>query len=187
MSPTSSPSRSTRIRPVSVTRPIAAPPTSQRSHVSSTASSFAGSTTHSIRSCDSLTIISNGSMPGSRSGTLATSMSIPTPPLEAISDAEEVSPAAPRSCSETISPRSSSSSEHSSSLLLLEGVADLHGRALGGVAVLACVELGGGEHRGAADAVAAGRGTEQDDQVPGPRRGAADQPLALGRARAPSR
>jgi hypothetical protein len=56
-----------------------------------------GSITHSIRSCDSETITSNGSMPGSRRGTRATSMSIPTPPFEAISDALELSPAAPRS------------------------------------------------------------------------------------------
>ena len=54
-------------------------------------------------------------MSASRSGTLATSMSIPTPPAVAISPAEEVSPAAPRSCSETSSPFSSSSRQHSSS------------------------------------------------------------------------
>ena len=41
-------------------------------------------------------------------------MSIPTPPAEAISPAEEVRPAAPRSCSETSSPFSSSSRQHSS-------------------------------------------------------------------------
>ena len=54
-------------------------------------------------------------MSASRSGTLATSMSIPTPPAEAISPAEEVRPAAPRSCSETSSPFASSSRQHSSS------------------------------------------------------------------------
>ena len=43
------------------------------------------------------------------SGTLETSSSRPTPPLLAISDADEVSPAAPRSWSETSSSRSSSS------------------------------------------------------------------------------
>ena len=107
--------------PSSVTVPIAAPLTSHFSHSASTASTFAGSTTHSIRSCDSLTITSNGSMSGSRSGTFATSRSIPTSPLEAISAAEEVSPAAPRSCSATISPRSSSSSEHSSSFFSSNG------------------------------------------------------------------
>ena len=121
MSPSSSLPRSTRIRPLSVTVPIAAPPTSHFSHSSSTAASLAGSTTHSIRSWDSLTITSKGSMPASRSGTSATSMSIPTSPLEAISEAEEVRPAAPRSCSATIRPRSSSSSEHSSSFFSSKG------------------------------------------------------------------
>ncbi len=42
-------------------------------------------------------------------------MSIPTSPFDAISPAEEVRPAAPRSWSETSSPRSSSSRQHSSS------------------------------------------------------------------------
>ena len=59
-------------------------------------------------------MISKGSMSASRSGTRATSTSIPTPPAEAISAAEEVRPAAPRSCSETSSPRPSSSRQHSS-------------------------------------------------------------------------
>ena len=95
--------------------PIAAAPVCQRSQVATTSSSRDGSTTASIRSCDSETITSKGSMSSSRSGTRRTSMSIPTPPLEAISPADEVSPAAPRSWSETSSPRSSSSRQHSSS------------------------------------------------------------------------
>jgi len=66
-------------------------------------------------------MISNGSIPASRSGTRATSRSIPTSPLEAISDALEVRPAAPRSCRETISPRSRSSSEHSISFFSANG------------------------------------------------------------------
>ena len=101
--------------PVSVTSPIAAAPVCHFSHRASTASSFAGSTTASIRSWDSETMISKGSMSDSRRGTLRTSISIPTPPLEAISPAEEVSPAAPRSWSATSRPSDSSSSEHSSS------------------------------------------------------------------------
>ena len=71
--------------------------TSHLRQTSSTASSFAGSTTHSIRSCDSETMISNGSIPSSRSGTRATSSSMPTSPFDAISEALDVSPAAPRS------------------------------------------------------------------------------------------
>ena len=47
-------------------------------------------------------------------------------------------------------------------LRLLEGVADLHAGALRGVLG---VELGRGQHRGAADPVAPGRGTEDDDRV----------------------
>ena len=66
-------------------------------------------------------MISNGSMSASRSGTRPTSRSMPTPPLDAISDALEVRPAAPRSCSATSSPRSSSSSEHSSSFFSSNG------------------------------------------------------------------
>ena len=80
----------------------------------STSSTFSGSTTASIRSCDSETMISNGSMSASRSGTLPTSMSIPVPPADAISAADEVSPAAPRSCSETSRSLPSSSRQHSS-------------------------------------------------------------------------
>ena len=110
-----------RMRRVSVTVPIAAPPTSHFSHSASTAGTFAGATTHSIRSWDSDTMISNGSIPGSRSGTRATSMSMPTSPFDAISEADEVRPAAPRSCSETSRPRSSSSSEHSSSFFSAKG------------------------------------------------------------------
>ena len=60
-------------------------------------------------------------MSASRSGTLRTSISTPTSPLEAISLDDEVRPAAPRSCSATSSPRSSSSSEHSSSFFSSNG------------------------------------------------------------------
>ena len=54
-------------------------------------------------------MISNGSMSSSRSGTFDTSMSSPTCPPEAISEDDDDSPAAPRSCSEVSVPRSSSS------------------------------------------------------------------------------
>ena len=95
--------------------------TSHLAHSASTSSTFDGSTTHSIRSCDSEIMISNGSMSASRRGTRRTSRSIPRPPLAAISDDDEVRPAAPRSWSATSSPASSSSSEHSSSLLSSNG------------------------------------------------------------------
>ena len=58
-------------------------------------------------------------------------------------------------------------------LLLLERVADLDGRAHLGVAA----ELGRGEHRGATDPVAAGGGTEEDDDVPRSGGRAADEPV----------
>ncbi len=116
MSPTgSSPSKTRRESP-SVTRPISVARTSQRSQIPITSASRSGSTTHSIRSCDSEIMISNGSMSASRRGTRETSMSSPTPPFEAISDELDDSPAAPRSWSERKTPRSSSSRQHSSSL-----------------------------------------------------------------------
>ena len=96
-SPTTLPSLITRIRSVPVTSPTIAAPVCQRSQVASSSSMLPGSTTASILSCDSEIMISNGSMPASRSGTRPTSTSIPTPPAEAISAVEELRPAAPRS------------------------------------------------------------------------------------------
>ncbi len=62
--------------------------------------------------------------------------------------------------------------------LLGEGVADLHGRALG---LRALVELGGG-HGGAVDAVAAGLGAEIDDRVPDAGGGGVEDAVLLGEA-----
>ncbi len=139
----------------------------------STSSTRSGSTTASIRSCDSETMISNGSMSASRSGTRATSMSIPTPPAEAISPDEEVSPAAPRSWSETSRPRSSSSRQHSISFFSSNGSPI----CTVGPLLVALLELGRGEHRGAADPVAPGRRAHQHDRVADPRRRGADHPV----------
>jgi hypothetical protein len=121
MSPTSSAPSNTRSRPVSVTTPIAVALVSQRLQTASSASRRAGSITHSIRSWDSEIITSNGSMPGSRLGTFATSRSRPTPPFEAISLVLDASPAAPRSWSETIRSRSTSSRQHSINLFSSSG------------------------------------------------------------------
>ncbi len=107
--------------PLPVTSPMTVPWTSHVSVSAITSSTRPGSTTQSIRSCDSLTMISNGSMSASRSGTRSTWRSMPTAPLEAISLALDVMPAAPRSWSATISPCSSSASEHSTSLLSSNG------------------------------------------------------------------
>src|SRR5205085_8938015 len=67
-------------------------------------------------------------------------------------------------------------------LLLLEGISHLDRRPAVLAAVPAVPELGGREHRGPADAVAAGRCAEQDDDVAGSRGGAADETLAPGEA-----
>ena len=166
------------MRPLSVTVPTAAPSTSHRSHTASTAARSAGATTHSIRSWDSLTITSNGSMSGSRSGTRATSMSIPTSPLEAISAAAEVRPAAPRSCSATSSPRSSNSSEHSSSFFSSNGSPTWTLGRRSWAPSSSSAEAS----TDAPDAVAPRRGAEQDEQVAGPGGGAADELLAPGEA-----
>ena len=52
-----------------MTEPIGVASTSQRSQTAITSPTRSGSTTHSIRSWDSEIMISNGSIPGSRSGT----------------------------------------------------------------------------------------------------------------------
>ena len=162
---------------VSVTEPIAVPWTSHFSQSASTSSTRAGSTTQSIRSCDSETMISNGAMSASRSGTFATSISTPTSPLDAISDADDVRPAAPRSCSETSRPCSSSSSEHSRSFFSSNGSPTWTRRAL---VLVGLAELRRRQHRRAADAVAAGRRAEQDEHVADAGGGAADH-LVLAR------
>ena len=121
MSPTTSPAWKQRRCPVSVISPIAVASTSHRRHVSSTSGQRSCATTAAIRSCDSEIMISNGSIPCSRSGTRERSMSIPTPPLAAISAVDDASPAAPRSWSASSRPRSSSSSVHSISFLPVKG------------------------------------------------------------------
>ena len=114
MSPTTSPPRRIRIAPLSVTTPISAAPVCHFSQTASTSATFAGSTTaeHPLlglgdHDLERLHV-------GLAQRHPATSRSIPTPPAEAISPAEEVSPAAPRSWSETSRPFSSSSRQHSS-------------------------------------------------------------------------
>ena len=155
---------------------MAVPWTSHFAQTASTSSRRSGSQTQSIRSWDSVTMISNGSMSASRSGTWTTSRSRPTSPLDAISADDEVSPAAPRSCSETSSPRSSSSSEHSSAFFSANGSPTCTvGRLSSSIA-----ELRAGEDRGAADAVAPGRGAEEHHDVPDARGGAADHAVLVG-------
>ena len=122
-------------------------------------------------------MISNGSMSASRRGTLADvdldARPRPPPPSPR---PEEVSPAAPRSWSATRRPSIEQLEAALQQLRLLEGVADLNGGPL----LLALLELGRGEHRGAADPVAARRGAHQHHRVADARGGRAHHPL--GRA-----
>ena len=82
-------------------------------------------------------------------------------PSRAISESDDASPAAPQSCSDSTSPRSTSSSETSISFLPVNGSPTCTDGRLSGV-VLA--ELLAREHRGAADPVAAGRRAVEDDE-----------------------
>ena len=110
----SAPSSPTTVRsPSAVTRPISATGRPHRSQTARTASQRSGSTIASIRSCDSLIIISKGSMPGSRRGIAASSMRMPVPARSAVSDVAQVIPPAPRSWSPTTSPLRMSSSDAS--------------------------------------------------------------------------
>ena len=117
-------------------------------------------------------MISNGSMPASRSGTCETSRSSPTPPFDG-----HLAGAGRKSRGAEVLQR------HHAGLLdqleaaldqlaLLQRVADLHARPL---VVVALVQLGRREHAGAADAVAARAGAEQHDHVAGP--GAAERTI----------
>ena len=85
-------------------------------------------------------MISKGSMSASRSGTRPTSMSIPTPPAEAISPAEEVSPAAPEVLQRDQQPALEQLQAALEQLRLLEGVADLDRRPLRVVALSSSAE-----------------------------------------------
>ena len=105
---------------MSVTLPITAHGSSQRSHTMPTAASISGLTTATIRSCDSEIMISHGSMPSSRNGTPSSWTSMPMP-SEAISAREDARPAAPQSCSDSTRPASTSSSETSMSFLPVNG------------------------------------------------------------------
>src|SRR5215207_4745111 len=173
MSPTSSSPSKTRRRRVSVISPIWVARTSQRSHTSISSGRRAGSTTHSIRSCDSEIMISNGSMSASRSGTRETSMSSPASPFDAISEELDDSRAEVLERGEQVTLQQLEAALDQ--LRLLERIADLDG---GTLRVVFLRELGAGEYRGAADPVATGTRPEQHQLVADPGRGAADQPLA---------
>ena len=157
-------------------------------HVRAPRPTRSGSTTHSIRSCDSEIMISNGSIPGSRSGTRATSMSSPTPPLLAISRGRRGEPGGAEVLERDEQLAVEQLEAALEQLLLGERVADLDRRALG---LVALAELGAREHRRAADPVAAGQSARAARaRCPGPagaprgsaaRAGASPRHIALTR------
>src|SRR5919202_643538 len=75
----------------------------------------------SIRSCDSLRSVSYGVIPVSRLGTLARSISTPVPPRLAVSQVEQVRPAAPISWIPATASVASSSRQASNSNFSLNG------------------------------------------------------------------
>ena len=162
MSPTTSPCQWMRSMPVSVTSPMTVASRPQRVQTSCTSSSRAGSTMLSMRSWLSETMISQGSMSASRSGTRSTWMSRPTRPLLAISEDELVSPAAPRSCMLTTQLAAQQLEAGLDELLLGERVADLDA---GPLFFQRLVELLAGQHAGAADAVAPRLGADEQHEV----------------------
>ena len=92
--------------PVSVTVPITVARTSHLRHRPRTASRSSGATMASIRSWDSLVMISAGTIPVMRRGMVRRSTSIPMPPRAAISLVAHVIPAPPRSWMPATSPAS---------------------------------------------------------------------------------
>ena len=114
-------------------------------------------------------------MPASRSGTRDTSMSSPTSPLDAISDELESQPGRAQVLQrgEQLAARAARGSTRAASTPRTGRRSGRDGR----LAIVLLVELGGGEHRRAADPVAAGARAEQHEQVAHARGGAADQPL----------
>ena len=103
---------------------------------------------------------------------------MPTPPLSAISEVDEVRPAAPMSWMATMTSRRHQLQARLDQQLLREGVADLHGRAL---LVRLVVELGR-RHGGAVDAVAPGLGADVDHRQPDALGGRVEDLVRLGEA-----
>jgi len=152
-----------------------------RVQTSSTASASSGLTMASIRSCDSEVRISNGSMPGSRSGTASRSRSAPTPARAADSLIAQVNPAPPRSWMPHSRPRSASSRQASTSSFSANGSADLDaGPGLMGV----LLDGWGGQHAAPADPVPTRRRSDQDQHVALAAPPADLDPVGLGEAQA---
>ncbi len=144
------------------TSPITVHGSSQRAQTASTSASRSGSTTATIRSCDSEIMISHGSRPGSRSGTRSRCTSTPAPPRGHLGErGGEPGGAAVLQAGDEVA--LDQVERHLDQRLAAERVADLHRRPL----VVRALEVLAREHRGAADAVAAGERAVEDDQVAG--------------------
>ena len=183
MSASTSPSRrsSTRKRPVPVTVPMTEAAISHLAQIASRSSSLAGSTMASIRSWLSLIISSNGSRPASRTCTSDRYRSMPTPPLDEVSLAAPVIPAAPRSWIPTTSPASRISRQASISRFSSKGSPTC---TLGRFSSSALLEGGRCQHAGPADAVSPRGRTEQHREVPRARRPGEGQPVLWQHAEA---
>ncbi len=99
----------TAMSPSSVTRPMTATGSPQRSQTSRTSSQRSGRTAAHIRSWLSEIMTSKGSISGSRRGMASRSTRMPVPARSAVSDVAQVIPPAPRSWRPSTRPRSISS------------------------------------------------------------------------------
>ena len=154
-----------------MTSPTTTASTSHFAQIARKPATSPGSTTAIIRSCDSLIRISSGASVESRSGTRSSSTCMPPSPALASSEVAQDSPAPPRSWMPATRPAAKISSVHSMSSFSMNGSPTCTlGRLAGPLGRDAGVEGLGGEHRDAADAVAAGAGAVQDHLVADARR-----------------
>ncbi|MDQ0933854.1 hypothetical protein QFZ49_003794 [Streptomyces turgidiscabies] len=104
-----------------MTSPITVAMTSHLSQMARNRSTFSGSTTAHMRSCDSLMRISSGESVESRRGTSSRVTRMPPEPLDASSDVAQERPAAPRSWMPTTSFSANASRVHSMSSFSWKG------------------------------------------------------------------
>ena len=138
--------------------------TSHFSQILRNASTLCGSTTAIIRSCDSLIRISSGASDESRSGTRSSQTCMPPSPALASSEVAHERPAPPRSWMPDDELGLEDLQRALDQQLLHERVADLDAWPLRRTGV---GERLRGQHRDAADAVAAGLRAIEDDLVAG--------------------
>ena len=151
----------------SVTWPMIVQGTSQRSKRPATSSSWPLRTMISMRSWDSESMTSYGVIPSSRRGTFATSMTMPVPPRVADSTREAVRPAAPRSWMPVIQSAWlwARSRQASRSIFSRKGLPTW---TAGRSSSKRALRVGAGSEAGrAVDAVAAGVGADEHEDVAG--------------------